>query len=45
MRDYVNDNNREWGGGLDMNINQIQNQNMIEIGAYQRNLAMPTIIC
>ena len=32
MRDYVNENNREWGGGLDMNINQIQNQNMIEIG-------------
>ena len=34
MRDYVNENNREWGGGLDMNINQIQNQNMIEIGAF-----------
>lgn len=26
MRQYVNENSREWGGGLEMNVNAISNQ-------------------
>ena len=26
MRAWVNENSRDWGGGLDMNINKISNQ-------------------
>jgi len=31
MRAWVNENSRDWAGGMDMNINKISNQNYIEI--------------
>ncbi|EGG12294.1 uncharacterized protein MELLADRAFT_115107 [Melampsora larici-populina 98AG31] len=31
MRQYVNDNPREWKGGLDVNIDYMQNQNLIQL--------------
>ena len=31
MRQYVQDESRQWAGGLDMNVNTITNQNYIEI--------------
>jgi hypothetical protein len=31
MRQFVQEESREWGGGLDINVNTITNQNYIEL--------------